>query len=323
MRALILIVALLVPSLAHANKSVGLLVTGDYLKAPTQTQAEKWFRDHDQKVVTNALPADAVKTLMDCFVIDDPKCSRGLIDARATTDSLVSIRIDIVSKKDKDVRLTIDWFVKGRNPVSARRTCEDCTENVLRTTVDAMLLDLAKTSPSFMGRIKVSSAPPGITVLLDNETIGVTPVERDVTAGKHLARLVQDGRMGTEKSVKIEAGSLSEITLESPPAGGIIDTPPPPTTPHRRSRAVPVAFMIVGVAAVGAGATMYFALHKDPDTNTFESRDWKTAGMITAGAGGVVAVTGLIWFLATKSSSGPTVGATATGDATIGWSGRF
>jgi hypothetical protein len=319
LRALILLLALLVPGEARAN-TVGLLVTGEVLKAPTQSHAEKWLRDHDRKVVTNALPADAVKTLLDCFVIDDPKCSRGLVDARATTESLVSIRIDIVSKKDKDIRLTMDWFVKGRNPVSARRTCEDCTEGLLRTTIDAMLLDLAKTSPGFMGRIKVISDPPGISVLLDNETIGVTPVERDVSSGVHKARLVRDGRMGAEKDVKIEAGALSELKLETPPAGGIIDDP----GPGKPSRAGPVAAMVIGGLAIGAGATMAFVLHKDKfGPEEFEKRNWKTPGWITMGAGGVVAITGVVWFLATKRSSGPTVGATPSGDATNGWTGRF
>ncbi|HEY5928491.1 MAG TPA: PEGA domain-containing protein [Kofleriaceae bacterium] len=321
MRALLIIVALLAPRVAVANKSVGILVTGDVLKAPTQTQAEKWLRAHDHKVVTNALPADAVKTLMDCFVIDDPKCSRGLIDARATTESLVSIRIDVVSKKDKDVRLTVDWFFKGRNPVSARRTCEDCTEAVLRTTIDAILLDLAKSSPAFMGRIKVVSDPPGITVLFDNETIGVTPVERDVSVGVHKARLVRDGRMGSEREVKIEAGALSEVKLEAPPVGGIIDEGP--EEPREKSRVVPITLMVLGAAGVAAGATMYFVLHKEPGANDFDYKDWKTPGLITAGAGVALLGVGAIWFVATKSESGPTVGVTTTGDATIGWTGRF
>lgn len=327
MRLLLVILALLVPVAASANdaKSVGLLVTGQVLKGPTQSQAEKWLRAHDRKVVAHALPADATKTLLDCFVIDDPKCASGIIDARATTDSFVSIRIDIVSKKDKDVRLTIDWFVKGRNPVSARRTCEDCSESVLRTTIDAMLLDLAKTNPGFMGRIKVTSEPAGITVLLDNDTIGVTPVERDVTTGHHTARLVRDGRMGPEKAVEIEAGALAEIRLEAPPDGPVAGdaTPASPAGNESRSRAAPIALTLVGAAAIVTGAGMYFVLHQEPSVDEFESRDYKTPGLITMGAGGVVAVTGIVWMLATGSSSAPTVGMTTSGDATIGWSGRF
>jgi hypothetical protein len=314
----LLVVALLVPSVASADKTVGLIVRGKYLKAATQDQAEKWLRANDREVVTRPLPSDAVKTLLDCFVIDDPKCASGIVDARATTDSLVTIRIDIASKRDKDIRLTVDWFVKGKSPVSARRTCTDCTESVLRTTIDAMLLDLARTSPGIMGRIKVTSQPAGIMVLIDNEAIGATPIERDIAAGDHTARLVRDGRMGPEKNVKIEAGALAEITLEAPPdAGDSSDLA------ARPSRALPITMIVLGTVAIGAGAGMYFALHEEPTTDDFETRDWKTPGMITAGAGAVVAVTGVIWMIATGSSSGPTASVTGSGDATIGWSGRF
>jgi hypothetical protein len=325
LRALLVILAIVIssPDLAAADKSVGLLVTGDYLKGPTQDQAEKWLRAQNQKVVTTAMPKDAVKTLLDCFVLDDPKCSKGIVDARATTDSFISIRIDIVSKKDRDIRLTMDWFVKGRNPVTGRRTCEECTESVLRTTVDAMLLDLAKSSPGFIGRLKVTSTPAGITVLVDNETIGVTPIERDIKAGVHKVRLVRDGRMGPEKDVKVEAGAFAEITLEPPPEGGIIVDPPPPPPPSRPSRAVPIAMIVVGGVAVAAGAGMYFVVEYKQADGGFSRYNFKKPGMITAGAGGVVAVTGLVWILATKRSSGPTVGMAAFGDATIGWTGRF
>lgn len=316
MRALVLILALLVPSVVAAEKSVGLIVTGKYLKRATQDQAEKWLRGNDREVVTRPLPSDAVKTLLDCFVIDDPKCASGIVDARAITDTVVTIRIDIASKRDKDIRLTVDWFVKGKSPVSSRRTCTDCTESVLRTTIDAMLLDLARTSPGIMGRIKVTSQPAGIMVLIDNEAIGATPIERDIAAGAHTARLVRDGRMGPEKNVTIEAGAVAEITLDAPPEGGS-------SLGEQSSRALPITMVVLGTVAIGAGAGMYFALHEEPTTDEFETRDWKTPGMITAGAGAVVAVTGVIWMLATGSSSGPTASVTGAGDATIGWSGRF
>ncbi len=319
MRSLSIILLCAVASTATAApKSVGLLVTGSSLTRPTQDQAARWLRDHDRKVVTNALPKDAVKTLLDCFVIDDPKCSSGLIDARATTDSFVSIRIDVASHKDRDIRLTIDWFVKGSSPVTARRTCEDCTESVLRTTIDAMLLDLAKTSPGFMGRVKVTSTPAGFTVLLDNETIGVTPIERDITAGKHAVRLVKDGRMGPEKTVKIESGALAEVTLDAPPEGGLVDEP---STPHHRSRALPIAMIAVGAAAVVTGGAMYYV--GGPKDDELEYRDYRTPGIFTAAGGGVLAITGVIVIIATGGNSGPTVNTTAGGGATIGWTGRF
>jgi hypothetical protein len=325
LRALVAIFALFVvvaprPA-AAAEKSVGLLVHGDVLKAPTQEQAQKWLRGHGHKVVTNALPKEAVKTLLDCFVVDDPKCARSVIDARATTDSLVAIRLDVVSKKDKDVRLTMDWFVKGRNPVSSRRTCEDCSESALRSTIDSMLLDLAKQNPGLMGRIKLISEPPGITVLLDNETIGVTPVERDVAAGEHTVRLVRDGHMGTERSVNVEAGALAEIKLETPAETAIVDDRR--DSRAQRSRTLPLSMLVMGAAAVATGAVLTFYVHDDPTIDTYEYQDYKTPGYITMGVGGLVAIVGGVLLLTSSGDSGPAVGATSSGDATIGWSGRF
>jgi hypothetical protein len=321
LRALVLVLALFFPGIARANtQNVGLLVTGDALSTPTQDHAAKWLRAQGRGVVIDPLSAAAIKTLLDCFVLDDPKCARNVIDARATTDSLVSIRIAMVSSKDQEVQLTIDWFVKGTNPVSARRTCAECNEAVLRTTLDAMLLDLARTSPGFLGRIKLSSDPPGLTVLLDNETVGVTPIERDVAAGAHRVRLVRDGRMGAEKTVKVEPGALSEVKLQPPPEGSAM----PDELTAKKSRALPAGMMLLGIVAAGAGAGMWFGMHKEPAIDDYEYRDWKTAGQLTMSAGGIVAITGFIWLLSRgNAESGPVVGATASGDTTIGWSGRF
>jgi hypothetical protein len=321
LRALIALLALsvLAPRAARAE-DVGLLVFGDVLNKPTREQADTWLRAHDQQPTPGALPNDAIKTLQDCFLTDDPKCSKSVIEARATTPSVVTIRVEIASKKAKDVRLTIDWFVKGHAAVTARRTCEACTEPSLRTTIDAMMLELAKSKPGFMGRIKVTSDPAGIPVLLDNETLGVTPVEHDVAAGAHKVRLIRDGHMGPEKDVTITGGKTEDVTLEAPPAN--IETPLP-SGPTHHSRVLPGVMIGTGVAAVGAGAVMYFVLHKEPGPNDFDYKDYKTPGMITAGAGAVVAITGLIIILATPNHEGPTVSTTAGGGATIGWIGRF
>jgi hypothetical protein len=321
-RALLVILALLVasPHVASAE-NVGLVVMGEVLQKPTREKADKWLRAHNLSPQANALPNDAIKTLADCFVVDDARCSTSVIDARAVTDGVITIRVEVVSKKEKDVRLTIDWFVKKHAPITARRTCENCTENLLGATVDGMLLELAKSKPGSLGRVKITSDPPGIPVLFDNETFGVTPIERDVAVGAHKARLIRDGSMGAEKDVEVKAGKTAEVVLETPPANVPIDTVP--NGPEHHSRALPITMISLGTAAVGAGAVMYFVLHKEPDVNTHFSKDYKTPGMITAGAGAAVALTGVIIILATPNHSGPTVSPTADGGATIGWSGRF
>lgn len=317
-----MILALLVASPHAASaETLGLVVMGDILQKPTREKADKWLRAHNLSPQSNALPTDAIKTLADCFVVDDARCSTSVIDARATTDGVITIRVEVVSKKEKDVRLTIDWFVKKHAPITARRTCENCTENLLATTIEGMLLELAKNKPGSLGRVKITSQPPGIPVLFDNETFGVTPIEREVALGTHKARLIRDGSMGPEKTVNVKADATAEVVLEVPPANVPIDTVP--KGPEHHSRVLPVTMISLGTAAVAAGAVMYFVLHKEPGPNDYETYNWKKPGMITAGAGAAVALTGVIIILATPNHSGPTVSPTADGGATISWSGRF
>ncbi len=312
------------PRVAAAEKSVGVLVTGDYLKTPTQQQVEAWLRDQGHKVVTNPMPADAVTTLLDCFVLDDPKCMRGVVDARSTTSITVSIRIDLSSKKARDVRLTIDWFTKGQSPITARRNCDGCTEPVLRSTIDSMLADLAKDAPGFTGTIKVTSTPAGLAVLMDNETIGVTPVEKSIPTGKHTFRVARDGRMGPEKTVEIDGDKPVDIVLEAPAAssaGGPGENPPNLPAPGRRSRLVPGLMIGIGLAGVGAGAALYFT-SQEPTGDGRTYRDTKNLGLGVAAGGGALLITGVIIILATKSTTGPTVSMTP-GGGTVGWAGSF
>ena len=331
LRVLALIFALVAvlgaPRLAAAERKIGVLVTGEYLKNPTQQQAEKWLRDHGHKVVTSPMPTDAVKTLLDCFVLDDPKCMRGVVDARSTTSITVSIRLDVSSKKKREVRVTMDWFAKGHNPISARRNCDGCTEPVLRSTVDAMLDALAKDAPGFTGVIKISTKPEGLAVLMDNQTIGVTPLEMSIPVGSHTLKVARDGRMGPDKTIEVEGDKPLDIVLQVPPAAPPVvvgeDKPLPPQPPAqgRRSRLVPGLMIGIGLAGVGAGAALYFT-SQEPTGDGRTYRDTKNLGIGVAAGGGALLLTGVIIILATKSTTGPTVSMTP-GGGTVGWAGSF
>lgn len=314
----------LVPRSADA-KSIGVLVTGEYLKTPTQQQAAKWLADKGHDVVASPLPTEAVKTLLNCFVLDDPKCMRGVVETRSTTATLVSIRIDVGSKKTREVRITIDWFAKGHSPASARRTCDKCTEDVLRSTIDSMLEDLAKTAPGFTGTVKLTSDPAGMTILMDNKTVGVTPLELTVPTGSHTFKLVVDGRTGPEKTVDVPDTTM-DLALEGPPAAASDITGEPREKPQvvveqRRSRLLPGLMIGIGLAGVGAGAALYLT-SEEPDGSSRTYRDTKNLGIGVAAGGAALALTGVIIILATKSTTGPTVSMTP-GSAMVGWAGSF
>lgn len=316
MRVFVFLLALLIPRIAAADR-VGVVVLGDAMAKQTRDAAGQWLRDHNQQAAMNALPAEAVKTLADCFLVDDPKCSRSVIEARATTDNVVAIRVEVTSKKAKDIRITIDWFVKGHNAVSSRRTCEACTDAALQTTLDAMLSDLARGKPGMMGRIKVGGAA-GLSVLVDGATIGVTPLEQSIVAGEHKIRLAHDGRMGAEKVVTVAADGTTEVELEDPPA--VVEAPPTVVT-TKSSRVVPGVMIGIGLAGIGAGAALYLT-SEEPTGMNRTYRDTKKLGLGVAGGGAALALTGVIIILATGGDSGPTVAMTPGGTA-VGWVGRF
>jgi hypothetical protein len=318
LRALFVLLALLVPGVASA-RSIGLLVTGEYLKGPTQSQAEMWLRAKRANVVTNPLPRDAINTLLNCFVLDDPKCMRSVVEARSTTDILVSIRVDVASKKQREIRLTVDWFVKGSSPVSSRRNCDRCTEDLLRATIDTILDDLMKRVPGFVGRLRVTSDPEGITVLLDGRTIGVTPIETEVPVGDHKVQLVRDGTTGEIRPISVTSEAATEVVLEVPRA----TSPPGPGTPpaSQSSRLFPGLLIGLGIAAVGAGTALYLT-SEEPTGEAPTYRDTRNLGIGVAAGGGALVLTGVIIVLATRSSSAPTIALT-TGGATVGWAGRF
>jgi hypothetical protein len=317
--AFVIVLALaIVPRVARAER-VGLVVLGDTSSKSTREAASTWFRDHADEAVMNALPRDAVKTLQDCFLVDDPKCSRSVIEARATENSVVTIRVELSSKKDKDVRVTIDWFIKGHNAISSRRTCDACSESALKMTLDAMLTDLAKSKPGFMGRIKVGGTP-GLSVLVDGATVGVTPLDQAIPAGSHKIRLAQDGRMGAEQSVTVKADAATEVTLEAPPteAEGL----PPQVIASKPSRVLPGVMIGVGIAGMAAGTALYLTSEEPTGANR-TYRDTKKLGIGVAAGGAAVALTGVIIILATGRDSGPTVAMTPDGGAAVSWFGRF
>jgi hypothetical protein len=314
----LLAVTIASPHIATADERVGVLVTGEYLRRPTEQQTELWLRNRERKAIVPALPTDAIKTVLDCFVLDDPKCERSVIEARATTDALISIRVDVASKKARDIRLTIDWFVKGHSPVTNRRTCDSCTEEVLRKTIDAMLTELSKTVPGFLGHLSVKSDPPGITVMLDNATIGVTPLETDVTVGRHKVQLARDGRTTEGKVITVTADSAAEITIAPPTAAA----PPSGSMSQRPSRLVPGLFIGLGVAAIGAGTALYLT-SEEPTGKSPTYRDTKPLGIGVAAGGGALVLVGVIIVVATKPSSTPTVSVLPEGGAAVGWAGTF
>jgi len=314
MRAtLILTLLVMTTAPAAAEREVGIVVTGEATIQPQlAAEMEIWLSKHGHQLVSSPLPPDAINTVIDCFVVDDEDCARGVVEKRSRSPSLVYAHADVQAGStamDHDVTLTAYWFEKGRKAVRQTRTCSRCNDQRLKTTTDELMADLASTGQK-TGRLKCTTQPAGAEVKVDGKRIGVTPVVHELAPGQHKIVVGEESR---EVVVKAGETTTVDIPLKLDDGGG--------GTRPRKSRMMPAVVMTLGIAAVGAGVTL-FAIDEDKDPNQHFYRDTAPGGVALAAGGAIVLVSGYLWFRSAGKRSAP-VAAVSHDSAYIGWSGRF
>jgi hypothetical protein len=295
---------------AHAG-SVGIVVTGDVELQPVLTkQLEGWLRGHGHGVGP-ALSPEATNTLLNCMLIDDQGCARGVVEAQAKTDSVLTAHAS-KSRTSKATLVSINWLQKGKEPVGMRRACEDCTNDLMKSTVEEMLAVVVTASQVARGRLELHSKPAGMTVLLDNENIGVTPLEREVPAGEHTIVLMHRGRKVGERKLKIHAEVTAEINI-------------PVTIPKdepTRSRVVPGLVLGTGGVALTAGVLLFVTSEIDDGTKP-TYRDTKPLGIgVAAGGAVLVGIGAWLWLRGGPKESTPIVAIDRAGGM-VGWARAF
>ncbi|TMQ25278.1 MAG: hypothetical protein E6J90_06355, partial [Deltaproteobacteria bacterium] len=180
--ALLLGLAVLIAlgSTAHAGGEVGVVVTGEsWIQPQVTAQFEGWLSQHGHSVLP--LPADALDALKQCFATNpdtrDVSCARGVLDKLPQPSSVIYAGVDTknAASGTPDVTLTAFWFDRGHEAIAGKQTCPHCTDQSLRTTADDLLKRLIGGSDP--GHVKLKSAPPGATIIIDGKAIGVAPLD--------------------------------------------------------------------------------------------------------------------------------------------------
>jgi hypothetical protein len=301
---------------AHAG-SVTVVTTGDAnLQGSLAPAIESWLRGHGHTIGT-PLTSESISTLLNCMVMDDQGCARGVVEAQAKSDALLFVQA-MKSRSNNATVLNVYWFIKGKEPIGMRRACEECTDDLMRSTLEEIMGMVIGASEAKHGRLSVASDPSGLTVLIDNERIGVTPLEREVAAGTHTVVLMHRGQRVGERTLKIQADVMAEIKIpvvlpaegaqgggRSPLAGGLV--------------------MGLGGAALAAGIVLYVTSEEDTGEKLYY-RDTKKLGIGVAAGGAVIAGLGVwLWLRARGSdetASAPVVSLTSQGGM-VGWSRAF
>jgi hypothetical protein len=301
----------LVSSAAHADEHVGVVVTGGgpTIQADVTAYIESWLRAHGYKLASSPLSDDAVTTIANCLVIEDQRCARGVVDARSSVPNVIYAHIDVPTNATPTLAFVTYWFVKGHTAAPQRRICEHCAETSWHGVVDDMLVTLSKTGAVKTGRLAIGSKPPGMTVVLDKQEIGVTPLERDVAAGPHRIVLTHLGTRVGSRKVDVIENENTELEIDA-------------SEPERPSRLGPLALAAGGVAAIGVGAGfLYFGSLGGPNQK-FNYTDSTPIGIGFLAVGIGAAVGGSILLLTSGASSAP-VAALTPGGGYVGWVGRF
>lgn len=320
--ALLSLALLLSAHVARANTSVGVVVSGpEEIARKTKDVAEAWFKANDLPVTDNPLSKDGLKTLINCFVLSDMTCARGVVEARAKAANLVGFTEQVSGKGDKrTVQLSAYWIAKNHEAVSLLRTCDGCTDQVLAKTLDSMLDDLAKLAPTMVGTIHVTTLPAGLHASVDGDTTNeTTPFDREVTYGSHLIAVMRDGRVVAQEKVEVKPGATLDVPIEVPaePKGRQTIK----IVQGGSSRAAPVVLLTVGLAAALTGGVLYW--YGGPTGASYTYRNMRPAGIATGVSGGVAIIVGVVWLAKGGSkTSHPEVSITPT-ETTIGWARSF
>ena len=233
----LLVLATLLPVTAHAE--VGVVVTGEATVQPMlSAQLEGWLHDHGRAVLPGALEAEAISTLIDCFVLEDLACARKVVEVRARSSSLVFARAEASSNADgtREVSITGYWFQRNHEAVTERRICKRCTDQSLRTTVEDLMLALVHEPP-----------PPSVAAATTEHD---TDLERPSETDAPPSRMLPIALMAAGGASLLTGGILLAIDQDPDPRG-------PQKPQYLDTTAGGVVLGVAGLAAVGAGVYLY------------------------------------------------------------------
>jgi tetratricopeptide (TPR) repeat protein len=182
-------------------------------------------------------------------------------------------------------------------------------------------------------QVSILSEPPGATVLLDDQNVGVTPLTRDTAPGKHRLVLRLEGYAEQNTELRLEPQTPQDVLLQLVPASA---APPPNRVATSADDRAPLArgprfgvvpYVVMGAGAAGLLGALGFEISRrsaDSDAeqapqtefqdryDAMESR--QTTARVLAGVGGALLVTGGVLFLVDRQREpGPGVAVGCTG----------
>jgi len=246
MRGLVVAALLALPTVANAegpDTRVGLVVEGttglrgrlaDHLDAQL---GRAGFSTEDAP-----LSRDALNTLANCFLLEDLKCARGVVEARAKTRRVLFVRVE---EAGTTVTINLTWFSAGSAPLSEHATCESCRETFAETA-DAPLQRLATAAPTPLVTAEPPPPPPPASSRFWPITMIAAGSVTAVAGGVALYYGLRDGETHKYIYPQLTPVGIAMLAVGAGTAiGGVI------LMPSGKKRSQPVAAVSRGGAYLG------------------------------------------------------------------------
>jgi len=248
MRAQLLAIAIVLGAAATARANdIGVVVTGEATLQPQLAASlESWLRQHGHKLMSSPLEADATNALIDCFVLEDLACARGVIERRAKSQTVVYVRVEVAPGGDGmgDVTLVGYWLQKSHDAIGERRTCSHCNAQQLANAAEDLMTALAAEPPPPSAGAPAPVAAPAAAAA----AVPPPHVEAETSAGS--TTMLPKVLVGAGGALAVTGIVL--IAIDSKP------TATGPQQPTYRSYAPPgYALVATGVVAAGVGAYLW------------------------------------------------------------------
>ena len=297
-----------------AEASVGVVTHGEpTAQGPVEALIKAWLLEHDHQI-DDTFTGDTKTSFLNCFVIADLACARGVFENRAGASNIVHVQIDLEPGEGPNYVLTTYWFTRGHDPVVDKRRCVTCDGVALAKAVDESMTALVGGGGIVKGRVKIAAPESdGLIVWIDGVKLGAAPLERDLDPGLHELKFIQRGRVIRSQTIAIEARKL--LVIDSPAA----------ERPAVEPRPFPWGVALLAGAGVTAGIAggvfLYYGSLDGPDER-YVYDNATTIGVPTLIVGSVAVIaSGVLWFRG-RQHSAPSI-AVGPDHASVGWAGVF
>jgi len=218
-------------------------------------------------LVPVALERYAINTLIDCFVLEDLRCARGVVEARAASRSLIFTRVEQTTAEEgsREVSVTAYYFQKGADPIAERRVCTQCTDKKLLETVDDLMLALVHSPP--IGDTVAPEAPSAPAQPLPAPVAGA--IESESPAPRRA--LLPYALIGVGGATLLAGGVMLAIDEDADPADTTSKT-------YRDTATAGVVLGVAGAAALGTGLYLYFTGKRESAPVATVSHDGAVVG---------------------------------------------